>query len=327
MKSHKKIRWGIIGPGKIAHKFAEGLSYVNNAELYAVASRSNERAQAFAKQYRILQVYDSYESLVRDANVDVVYVATTNNMHYEQVKLCLEHGKACLCEKPFTCRAEELEELITMARAKNVFLMEAMWTRFLPSIISVDERIQHNEIGEILRVESNFGFTTEYDPNSRIYNPDLGGGALLDIGIYPVFFALHFLGMPVHIETDAIITELGVDSENNMVFYYDNSVKAELSSSFIQDLPCTATIYGTKGTITFERMWHCPTKIMKTVDGHEYDITPEYRGNGYNYEIEEVCNCLASEKKESLLMLLSESLQRQEILDKIQSFWNLKNEK
>jgi predicted dehydrogenase len=327
MNSHKKIRWGILGPGKIAHKFAEGLSFVADAELYAVASRSYERARSFAQQYHVPQVYDSYESLVHDEHVDVVYVATTNNMHFEQVKLCLEQGKACLCEKPFTLNAQQLEELIVCAQKKNVFLMEAMWTRFLPSIISVDRRIQNKEIGDIVRIESNFGFSAEYDPNSRLYNPILGGGALLDIGIYPVFFALHFLGMPNQIESNAVFTESGVDGENNMVFYYDDSVKAELSSSFMQDLPCTATIYGTHGTITFERMWHCPTKIIKTVDSHEHDITPQYRGNGYNYEIEEVCNCLKSGKKESLLMLLSESLQRQKILDKIQLLWKLQNKK
>ncbi|MFO7867777.1 MAG: Gfo/Idh/MocA family oxidoreductase [Bacteroidales bacterium] len=320
----KTIKWGIIGPGNIAHKFAQGILSVPHAELYAIASRSHTRAQDFAHKYGATKVYDSYEDLVTDDAVDVVYVATTNNLHFEHTKMCIENNKACLCEKPFTCNYEELIELIELAHAKQVFLMEAMWTRFLPSILAIEKHIQNDELGAITHIESTFGFTTEYNPDSRLYNPDLGGGALLDIGIYPVFLAQHFLGKPQKIEADVLLTDAGVDKEESIRFYYENSVYAELQSSFIRDLPCTSTIYGTKGYITLEKMWHCPTTVIKKTGTKTEDITPTYIGNGYNYEIEEVVCCLNSNQLESLRMSHSNSLERMKLLDEIQFLWKRK---
>lgn len=315
------IRWGIIGPGKIAHNFVEGMREVRGAELYAVASSSFERADDFAHRYGAQKVYDSYLSLVQDPLVDVVYVATTNNFHYEHAKLCLEHKKACLCEKPFTLTVAELEDLIAIARRNNTFLMEALWTRFLPSIMSVENLIRQGVIGTIQKIEANFGFDVQYDSNSRLFNPRLGGGALYDIGIYPVFFAMHFLGVPHNISAQAQKSPTGVDVENEIVFEYPGGVRAYLSSSFARNLPCEAVLYGTKATVKFARMWHCPTQISLQVQNMHKDITPQYIGNGYNYEIQEVHNCVLQNRKESMFLSLENSLQRMKILNKILSFW------
>lgn len=318
---NKLIRWGILGPGKIAHKFAEGIRTVANTELYAVASRSKERADNFAHQYNAVKSYDSYLDLVQDPNVDVIYVATTNNLHFEHAKLCLEHKKACVCEKPFTLTVSELEQLIELSKTHKTFLMEALWTRFLPSIDAAEKLIQQGSIGTITHIKANFGFHVQYSKESRLFNPKLGGGALYDIGIYPIFFAMHFLGAPHKISAQAQTTSDGVDIDNHIIFDYPNNCNAELASSFTKDLSCEATIYGTKGNIKFARMWHCPTQVSLQQGNITRDIEIAYIGNGYNYEIQEVCECLWQHKQESSKLSLKNSLERIQISNKILSFW------
>ena len=316
----KTIQWGIIGPGKIAHKFAEGMASVPNTTLYAVASRSKERAESFAHQYNVPKAYDSYVDLVNDPNVDVIYVATTNNFHYEHAKLCIEHNKACVCEKPFTLTVAESEQLISLAKKSNTFLMEALWTRFLPSIDAVEKLIKQGEIGTITHIDVNFGFETQFSQESRLFNPQLGGGALYDIGIYPIFFAMHFLGTPSKISAKAQKTSDGVDVHNRITFEYKNNVTAHLESSFVKDLPCEATIFGTKGKIKFAHMWHCPTQVSLQQGNITRDVEIQYIGNGYNYEIQEVCNCIWQNKKESSKLPLQNTLERIKIINKIISF-------
>ena len=319
--SVQSVRWGIIGPGKIAHKFVQGMREVPGAILHAVASRTHAKAVDFAYTYGAENAYGSYLELVQDPLVDVIYVATTNNAHYANVKLCLEHKKACLCEKPFTLQVSELEDLVSLATKNNVFLMEAMWTRFLPSILLLEKLVKQGELGEIQKIKANFGFNVQFDSESRLFNPDLGGGALYDIGIYPVFFAMHFLGIPNSISAKALKTEEGVDVENNIVFAYKNGAQAFLESSFKRDLSCEAHIFGTKGTLSLARMWHCPTQVSIKKGNVTKDITPTYVGNGYNYEIIEVHNCLKSGKTQSNEMLLKKSVERMTILNEIMRFW------
>ena len=318
---NKPIRWGIIGPGKIAHKFAEGISSVPHTELYALASRSKERAQHFAQQYNAVKYYDSYLTLDQGPKVDVIYVATTNNQHFQHAKLCIEHNKACLCEKPFTLTTQELEHLIALSKTHKTFLMEALWTRFLPSIDVAEKLIKQGSIGTITHINANFGFKANYSQESRLFNPNLGGGALYDIGIYPIFFAMHFLGTPHKISAHAQKTSDGVDIDNTITFEYKNNCKAHLASSFTKDLSCEATIFGTKGSIQFARMWHCPTQISLEQETTSRDMEITYIGNGYNYEIQEVCECLRQNKIESSKLSLKNSLERIQISNEILSFW------
>ena len=190
----KKIKWGILGPGRIAHQFVQSLKCINDAEITAVGSRSIERAAEFAKEHGISRSYSSYADLAADPDIDIVYVATLHPAHFECSMLCLKAGKAVLCEKPFTLNATETKTLIKTARAAKLFLMEAMWMRYLPAIVKLRELLTENAVGEIRMVKADFGNRTPWEPQGRLLNPELGGGALLDVGIYPVSFAAMILG-------------------------------------------------------------------------------------------------------------------------------------
>src|SRR5688500_1806251 len=192
----KTYKWGIIGPGKIAEKFGEALLNCPNTELWAVASRDKERARLFAIKYNASKYYDQYEDLVNDEEIDVVYVATPHTFHRSHALLCLEKKKAVLCEKPLSVNYQSALEMITVAKENKVFLMEAMWTRFLPAIREVIRLIESGEIGKVVFIRADFGFSFPDDKESRIYNMKLGGGSLLDIGVYPLFLALYLLGEP-----------------------------------------------------------------------------------------------------------------------------------
>jgi len=181
------IKWGIIGLGKIAHKFTEGLNYVSNAELYGVASSNINRAKEFAQKHKAQEVFESYEALVRSDNIDVIYIASYNHLHFEHAKLCIEHGKHVLCEKPLTTSLAKSKELFSLAKKQNIFLMEALWTRFHPSIAYLEDLVQSKLYGAIQHIDVSFGFIAPEDPKGRLLNPELGGGALFDIGIYPLF--------------------------------------------------------------------------------------------------------------------------------------------
>ena len=201
---NKTINWGIIAPGKIAQKFASDLKLVEGANLLAVASRDETRAKEFALEYNAQKHYGSYLDLVKDPDVDVVYIASPHPFHFEQSLLCLNHGKHVLCEKPMCMNVQEVKQLIDVAQSKNLFLMEALWTRFIPSFVKCKNLVEQGEIGEILYIQADFGFRAEYDVQRRTFNKELGGGSLLDIGIYPVFFALEIAGKPWEIKATGI---------------------------------------------------------------------------------------------------------------------------
>jgi predicted dehydrogenase len=228
----KKYNWAILGCGKIASKFAQDLNLLDRAIKYAAASRSLQKASDFAEDYGFELFYDSYEKLVGDPQVDIVYIATPHNLHKEHTLLALENGKAVLCEKAFGLNALEVRQMIQKAKTKNLFLMEAFWTQFKPKFLKTQEILEQKTFGELKFLRSDFLFNGPYDPNNRLYNIELGGGSLLDIGIYPVFMALALIGRPDSILATAQYSPTGSEQSVAMLFKYKNGALASLSSSF-----------------------------------------------------------------------------------------------
>lgn len=320
-----RIGWGILATGTIAQKFCEGLKLLGDAELVAVASRSMEKARAFGAEYGVKRAYGSYEELVRDPEVDIVYIATPHPMHFENAMLCLEAGKAVLCEKPFTMNAREAEALIAFAREKGLFLMEAMWTRYLPAIVKVREWLSKGLIGEVRFLKADFGYRCAWDPEGRLLNPVLGGGALLDVGIYPVSFASMVFGaQPRSVKSLAHIGETGVDEQFAALFEYEGGAIASLSGALRTDFVNDALILGTHGRIHVPDFFHAKTATLHTASGAEEVFGPEFEGNGYQYEAAEAMRCLREGKLESSIMPLEETLAIMRTMDAIRSQWGLK---
>lgn len=324
------IRWGIIGTGNIASQFANGLSFLPDAVLMGVGSRRQESADQFAKQFGIPNRHASYESLVNDPEIDVIYVSTPHPYHIENTLLCLEAGKPVLCEKPFAINAHDTEIMIQNARQKNLFLMEAMWTRFIPATLKVRQLIADDVIGDLRFVQIDFGFRADFDPKSRLFDPELGGGALLDIGIYPVSLAIQLLGLPDHISSEAHLGQTGVDEQNGITFRYNNGAIAVLSSTIQANTPGEALIVGTKGKIIMHReFWACEKITLSLDDQADQTINIPIEGSGYRYEAAEVMNCLRAGKIESEAMPLDETLAIMRVLDTLRAQWGFKypNEK
>lgn len=315
----KKVRWGIIGAGNIAHKFAEDIQKVPNAELLAIASRDKDRAKAFTTKYNATMAYDSYQLLADDPQVDAVYIATPHAFHKAHTVLCLNRKKAVLCEKPFAMNSTQAKEMIETAKASNTLLMEAMWTRFLPHYQMVLQLIQEGDIGNITGLEADFGFKPHYDPESRLIKKILGGGSLLDIGIYPVFLALSVLGMPDDIKANASFFDSGADSSCDMIFSYGNHVKAHLKSSFLEQTPNAASIFGEQGRITIQPNFHAPSSFSIEKGGKIQRFDFEVKTNGYSYEIEHFNNLLLKGKTESPLMTFRTSEQLIHLLDAVRN--------
>lgn len=315
---NKKIKWGILGPGNIAYKFTDGLKHVSNAQLVAVGSRYIHKAKDFASKYGIPKAYGSYEELATDSEVDVIYIATPHVYHCEHTLLCLENNKAVLCEKPFAMNSQQGQLMIGKAREKNLFLMEAMWTRFLPTVQKVLELVHSGEIGDIVHIKSDFGFRAHFDDKGRLFNNELGGGSLLDIGIYPVFISMLLLGVPDEIISKASIGITGVDESVNAIFYYKSGATANLFSTLIANTKIETEIYGTKGQITIHRKWFMPSYITYTDnDNNKVEYHFEYDCNGYELEAREVTECLLQGYKESLLFPLKYSESLISVLDLI----------
>ncbi len=301
-KEVKTIRWGIIGLGSIAHKFVKDLLTIENCELYALASRTQEKADNFASQYGAAKAYNSYEALANDPLVDAAYIATPHVLHKENTIMCLKKGIAVLCEKPFAMNLDEVTEMISVAKKEKILLMEALWTYFLPHYKYVLKLIKDKSYGNVLKLEANFGFFREFNNQARLFNKSLGGGSLLDIGIYPIFAALTLLGIPQRIEAQAKFFDNGADSHCNMTFHYPNRVTAHLESSLIEDLSTMAIIHFERATLKINRQFHTPTSITISTNGKEE--TKSFKGDtfGYNYEIEHFNQLLRSGKTESDIM-------------------------
>jgi dihydrodiol dehydrogenase / D-xylose 1-dehydrogenase (NADP) len=322
----KKFKWGILGPGAISQAFVSDLKLLEEAELYAVGSRSLEKAQSYAKEYSIPKAYSSYEELTQDPEVEIIYIATPHPFHKEWAIKCLEAGKAVLCEKPITINAEDAKEIYDAAKKNNAFFMEAMWTRFLPVMVKVREWIRSGAIGEIRMVKADFGFRANIDPEGRLFNPELAGGALLDVGIYPISFAYMIFGKsPVEIISTAHLGETGVDEQGASIFKYDTGELAILDSSIRTSTLSEACILGTKGNIKIpSQFWRAKAAILN-VEGEESLIYEDNRNSiGYYFEAKEVMECLSKGLKESPVITLEESLDIMKTMDTIRNQYGLK---
>ncbi|MEM8509348.1 MAG: Gfo/Idh/MocA family oxidoreductase [Bacteroidota bacterium] len=313
------IKWGIIGPGKIARSFADDLKLVNNATLNAVASRNRERATIFAKDYGISHIFDNYDELFQSDEVEIVYIATPHVFHMDLTVQALEHGKHVLCEKPLGVNLIEVDKMIRTAKENKRFLMEALWSRFNPTIQRVKAQTDQGKLGELTYVNADFAFNALDRPRtSRLFNLDLAGGTLLDIGIYPVFLAYLFLGMPDEIKAVSNFDDYGTEIQTSILFQYPKA-QAILNSSFTHNSRMSAEISGTKGTITLAPRFH--EARAYTIRSEEEQATFEIptQGRGYYYEIIEVNQCIRANKLQSELWSLSDSKNLISLLDQIRA--------
>ena len=321
-----KIKWGILGTGAIAKQFAQVLQTLDDAELLAVGSRTQESADNFGNQYNIKRRYPCYETLAADPDIDVVYISTPHSLHKSNTLLCLENKKAVLCEKPFAINTHETMEMIQLAKQNDLFLMEAMWMYFFPTMIKIKELINNNVIGKIHLVNSKFCFKVDKNPESRLFNPNLGGGTLLDFGIYNIAFAYLIFGRaPDSIISAAHIGKTNVDEQASLIFNYNNEAFAELTSSFKINLPCNGGIFGSDGWINIpHRFWESDVIQLKQGDNPVQEIKFEHLENCYSYEALEVMHCLKNGKKQSEIMPHKTTIEIMKIMDKIREQWGLK---
>lgn len=319
-----QIKWGILGTGRIARAFAEGLNNASNGYLYAVGSRSQNSAQLFAKEWNAPHFFDSYNELARCQEINAVYIATPHTEHAQNAIKCIENRKAVLCEKPFAVNANQVEEMIKKAKEQNILLMEGMWSRFPPLMDQVRNLLANNEIGEIRTINADFGFRpVERNLDGRLFNPNLAGGSLLDVGIYPVSLSFMLNGKPTSFLSDWTKGETGVDEQASIIFKYRNGSMALLHSSIQSDTAQEAFISGTKGTIRIHKQcWKPQTlTLTKWETGVSKKIEYPFVGNGFNYEAEHFGQLIIENKKESPIMPLGESLEIIKTLDEIRSKW------
>ena len=322
----KEIRWGILGTGNIAKQFARGLQAVPDATLAAVGSRSAATAEAFGNEFGAAKRHATYEALAADPDVDAVYVSTPHPMHKANTILCLNAGKAVLCEKPFAINARDTEEMIQVARTRKVFLMEAMWTRYIPIVCKVREWLAKKAIGEVRMLTADFGFRAGFDPKSRLFDPQLGGGALLDVGIYAVSFASMVFGeQPTRVASLAQMGETGVDEQAALVFGYSKGQLANLYTSVRATTPQEVWILGSEGKIKIHSPFWKGTTATLYLDGKGSEtLEVTYNGNGYNFEAVEVGECLRAGKLESAILPLEETLAIMKTMDSVRAQWGLK---
>lgn len=325
MMENKTIKWGILGAGWIASQFARDLAHAQDVELTAVGSRSKEKAEAFAEKFGFARAYGSYEELVNDAEIDIIYVATPHPSHKEHVLKCLRAGKAVICEKPFTVNVKEAEEVVQFARENKIFLMEAMWTRFLPVIRKVREWIAEGRIGEVRLIKADFGFRTGVNPEGRLFNPALAGGALLDVGIYPLSFASMLLGAnPKQVLSTAQLGETGVDEECSILLSYEGGQTAMLNAAIRLNSGSDAFIIGTAGSIRIPSFFNAKTATITAEDGTEETFADDRTTLGYVYEAEAAGQYLREGKLESDIISLDETLQLMRMMDGIRQQWGLR---
>ena len=313
------IRWGVIGPGGIATGFAEAMQLVEGGSITAVASRSTERAEAFGDRFGIPTRYGDYDALAADPDVDVVYVATPHSRHEVDTIGLLQAGKHVLCEKPFALNARQAARMAQEARERGLFLMEAIWSRFLPAYRSLVEVIGAGRIGEPMLVEADFGFRRPVDPAHRHFAPELGGGALLDLGIYPIQLSTLVLGPIERVVADGVVGETGVDEVVTALLHHPGERLGVVKAALRVSMTCTARIAGTEGVIDLPAMMHCPNSLTVTSAVGVEHIDASFEGNGLRFEIEEVHRCLEEGRTESSVVPLDESIALATTLDTIRA--------
>ncbi len=318
-----RIRWGILGTGDIARQFASDLALVEEAELAAVGSRRRETADRFGARFDIPRRYAGYERLVLDEEVDVVYIATPHPRHRNDALLCLEHGKAVLCEKPFALNAAQAEQMVSAARARGLFLMEAMWTAFFPAVRAALKAVRDGAIGVPRLVRADFAYKAAFDPAWRLFNVALGGGALLDIGIYTVALAQMFLNAyPDTIHSTVRMAETGVDEESVLAMRYPSGAAAVLTNSLRYDAPQEALIAGDGGYVRLPHPFSQPDSYTIRTGDTEKRVAYARQGYGYHLEAREVTQCLREGRTESAVAPLEETLRTLRILDTVRAQWN-----
>ena len=356
----RKIRWGILGTGNMARKFIRELQAVPGAVCTAVASRSGVRAEAFAKEFGVSRSYDGYGHVATDLNVDVVYIATMNNLHMELSQMCLESGKHVLCEKPFALSADQAQRIISLARSQRLFFMEALWILFLPIIKKLREIVRSGELGQVRLLTANFCAKKPFNKDSRFFSPQLGGGALNDLGIYPVSISHSLLGPPKRISSQAFIGGSNVDNQSAVLLGYEKGAIAVLHESFETQTDSTISVFGTKAVAHLIGPIFRPQWIVINQFGDDYNknqkenrwlswvkqstvlnhlgmqmvdfvnvfktkrrvIKSGLKGSGYQYEINEVCNCIRGGRLESGVIPWEETLSIAQTLDVIRSQWH-----
>ncbi|MDQ3862905.1 MAG: Gfo/Idh/MocA family oxidoreductase [Actinomycetota bacterium] len=321
----RQFRWGILGTGAIARQFVDGLNSLPEAEVLAVGSRSEASAVKFAAERGIPRRYAGYADLAADPDLEVVYIATPHPFHAENATLCLEAGKAVLCEKPFSMNAAEAERVVKLARDRGLFIMEGMWTRFFPLMEEVRRLVSEGAIGEVRMLNVDFGFRAEPDPASRLFARELGGGALLDVGVYCVSFASMILGQPSGSVGISHLGPSGVDEQASVILEHEGGRLANLSIAIRTATPQEATILGTEAYIRIHSPWWRPTSmtISRPSTEDEYVEAP-VSGNGFGYEAAEVMRCLEAGVTESDLMPLDETISVMRTMDRIRAAWGLR---
>lgn len=314
----KTWNFGILGPGKIAKRFADAFQYVPNARIHAVASRDGTKAKQFTEAMAAARFYSTYEELAKDPGIDIIYIATPHPFHHPQTMMCLQHHKPVLCEKPLALNTRQVKEMTALARQNNTFLMEGMWTRFFPATHKVLELIQSGIIGEVKFVQGDFGFAAPVNPDGRVYNLALGGGAQLDVGVYPMFLALLVLGKPDQVKSFSHLADTGADMSTSALLHYNHGATADIFSSVVAESPKEGTILGTKGRIRMHSPWYKTQKISLHLHSGEVTEFPfPHSGNGFEYQIREVVRCLEQKKTECELMPHSMSILMAEVADEI----------
>lgn len=316
----KKYKWGILTAGKMSAKFVKALKLLENAELYAVGARDISKAKLFAGEHGIKKYYGSYEELASDTEVDIIYIASPHAYHFEHTMLCLKNRKAVLCEKAFALDAAEATAMIDEAHKQNVFLMDALWPPFQPVYRQTKELLLKGEIGRLIHLDAKFGFQAPYDPADRKFNLSLGGGSLLDIGIYPVHDMLYFMGAPDSVTAKATFAGTGAEHSINIIFGFNDGRTASVFSSFRVAAGIGCTLYGENGSLAFSRGRDMSQRLKLAVNGktpEEYSFIPE--GMGYQYEAAEVMKCLDEGRTESQVVPHSYSLELMNILDRVRS--------
>jgi predicted dehydrogenase len=314
----KKYKWGILAPGKMSAKFTRGLKLLDNVELYAVGSRDIERSKKFADEFGFKKYYGSYDELAEDRDVEIIYIASPHSHHHEHVMLCLRNRKAVICEKAFALNSKEIEEMIIEAGKQKVFLMEALWPPFQPLYIKTKNILDSGIAGQLIHLNARFGFQAPYNPSDRKFNLELGGGSLLDIGIYSVIDALWFMGVPDEITAVASFAETGSEDSISIIFRYSDGRMANLYSSFRTAAGIGCDLLCENGNLLFSRardMSQCLSVVLNGKEKEEYSLLPD--AMGYQFEAAEVMKCLDKGMIESSIVPLSFSRDLMKTLDRI----------
>ena len=316
--------WGILGPGGIARAFAKDLTFLEGHTIGAVGSRSLNNAQVFAKDFGGT-AYGSYEELVNDSTIDAIYVATPHPAHHDNVILALNAGKPVLCEKPFAVNAAEAQAMVDAASHNKVALMEAMWARFLPHYAKVREIIASGVLGPILSIHADHGQRLADQNIPRLVEPHLAGGALLDLGIYPISFAHMILGNPLSINSSAVMTDKGVDAQTSMIFTYGNGAQSVLTTTMIEQTPCRAVVAGLHGWLEIDRTFYNPASMRVILnDGSVTQYPSTYTGHGLREQAESFKRLVQSGQFESEILSWQDTIDIMKTMDAVREQIGLK---